>query len=186
MKKVFFSFLVLLSTTPFSFAGNLDPSGPPAPTMKTLNQIPPTWDQKLPASQRFKVVLEGEGVLDLETGLVWQRKPTPHSTGDTSFSNAQKMCYAASSGGRSGWRLPAIWELRSLIDPMAPSASGSALSEGHPFQNVGSCYWSDTPGPKTTDGQETSFWGYISNSTPPAPQVLNSLCGVWCVRGSGR
>jgi hypothetical protein len=37
----------------------------------------PSWDQELPAAQRFIVLsnLNNEAVLDRETGLVWQRTP---------------------------------------------------------------------------------------------------------------
>ena len=42
-----------------ALAGSLEPSAPPGPTMKTLDEIPPTWSQKLPAAQRFVLVLDG-------------------------------------------------------------------------------------------------------------------------------
>ena len=37
----------------------------------------PSWDQTLPAAQRFIVLanMNQEAVLDRETGLVWQRTP---------------------------------------------------------------------------------------------------------------
>src|SRR5215470_9380827 len=41
-----------------------------------LGLIPPAWSQKLPAAQRFEVVLDGAAVLDHETGLVWEKSPS--------------------------------------------------------------------------------------------------------------
>lgn len=44
-------------------SGDLEPSAPPGSTMKTLDEVLPTWSQKLPASERFVLVLDGAGVL---------------------------------------------------------------------------------------------------------------------------
>ena len=55
--------MVLAGATDVAFAVDpkLDPGTAPAPTFKTLDQIPPTWDQLLPGSVRFKVVFSGAG-----------------------------------------------------------------------------------------------------------------------------
>src|SRR4030042_6763784 len=83
---IFMAVALALFIPGISFAGSLeptpeavDPSGNPVPTMKTLDQIPPTWSQKLQcnttACPRFEIVMDGAAVLDKETGLVWQRSP---------------------------------------------------------------------------------------------------------------
>jgi len=41
----------------------LEPPGPPGPTMNTLDEIPPTWSQILPAAQRFQLVLGGHSAV---------------------------------------------------------------------------------------------------------------------------
>ncbi len=98
--------------------GPLDPTGSPAPTMKTLDEIPPAWSQYLtPAagctSQRFTCVLSGAAVLDKETGLVWDRSPEA----DLHWPAAVTACRGATIGGRKGWRLPTFIELQTLIEP---------------------------------------------------------------------
>jgi len=180
-------------------AGDLNPSGPPAPTMKTLDQIPPSWDQALPSDRRFRLVLPAvspgcvndppidvclpvpQGVLDLETGLVWDRFPgaTP-----VAWPDAVAACNASDAGGRGGWRLPAVEELRSLVDPSV-AAPGPTLPAGHPFVGVpvsdpSPVYWSAT----TVAGRADLAWGVELNGgtvRDGGKQGLGRL--VWCVRG---
>ena len=127
--------------------GPLDPPGPPAQTMHTLNQVPPSWSQQLDAtggcsSARFECVLPTltcnplchllyDGVLDHETGLVWERNPQTKAAGGWVY--AQNVCLSLNLGDRTGWRLSTVPELMSLLDQsiVAPAAS---LPVGHPFQ----------------------------------------------------
>lgn len=82
-----------------AMTGSLEPTTPPGPTMKTLDEIPPAWSQKLPAAQRFVLVLDGEGVLDKETGLVWERSP---DTTQRPWIDAIYYAYGKNVGGRGG------------------------------------------------------------------------------------
>ncbi|MHC4625129.1 MAG: Lcl C-terminal domain-containing protein [Planctomycetota bacterium] len=115
-------------------AGNLEPSAPPGPTMKTLDQIPPTWSQIIPAEQRFVLVLNDQAALDKETGLVWAKNANL-ANGTKDWENSVVYCSSLTVGTRMGWRLPTVEELASL----AP------LPAGHPFENVENLYyWSAT------------------------------------------
>jgi Protein of unknown function (DUF1566) len=92
----------------------------------------PSWDQTLPAATRFIVLtnFNSEAVLDRETGLVWERSPS-QTTRD--WFDSIERCQRLNTGGRMGWRLPAISELNSLVDQ---SQSSPALPNGHPFLGV--------------------------------------------------
>jgi hypothetical protein len=92
----------------------------------------PSWDQTLPAAQRFIVLanFNSQAVLDRETGLVWQRAINPFFLPQF---NASVNCNALRVDGRMGWRLPTIQELLSLVDA---SANSTALPAGHPFQGL--------------------------------------------------
>jgi hypothetical protein len=121
-------------------AGDLEPSASPGSTMKTLDQIPPTWSQIIPASERFELVMDGVAVLDKETGLVWARDAC--ASGYITWQNAIQYCRMRSLGNRLGWRLPTVEEMASLVDT---TESMPALPSGHPFTNVASyLYWSIT------------------------------------------
>ena len=92
----------------------------------------PSWDQSLPAAQRFIVLanFNQEAVLDRETGLVWQRAVNPFLI---PLFNATLNCNVLRIAGKMGWRLPTIQEYLSLVDA---SANSTVLPAGHPFQGL--------------------------------------------------
>lgn len=182
------SALVLFAGSGAVIAQNkLEPAAPPGPTMKTLDEIPPTWSQILPAndtgdpcnSSRFKCVLPttakptGAAVLDKETGLVWQKTVEIFRF---NWNGAHNLCASQLVGGRGGWRLPSIQELSSLVDP-------AGLPAGHPFENVDlsslESYWSATAFLSDTTIAFTVNFGFAEVSNL---QKANSA-RMWCVRG---
>lgn len=175
---------ILMFSAP-AFAGNLNPSAPPAPTMKTLDQAPakdeviPPWSQTLPASERFKLVLGGAGVLDRETGIVWEQSP---STAYISWYNAQTTCMIKTVGGRRGWRVPSIQELLSLYDPAC--GCYPYYPWPHPFDiySMGThVYWSATTNAELTVHAWTL--SFSSGNVFGRDKGDTSYAHVWCVRG---
>lgn len=157
--------------------GNLEPPGAPAPTMRTLEELQPSWSKKISdASKRFEVVLDGAAVLDKETGLVWEKSP---DTTLRTWSTAVSYAYTKEVGGRKGWRLPTVEELASLVDT---SVSGfPKLPSGHPFTNVQtSYYWSSTTG---TSGASYAFFVFFYDGLVINDGVKSASIFVWCVRG---
>ena len=158
-----------------AITGNLEPTSAPGSTMRTLEELQPSWGKKITdASKRFETVLDGGGVLDKETGLVWEQSP---DTTARTWSRAITEAYSKTVDGRMGWRLPTIEELTSLRDP---SESHPDLPRGHPFTNVQSGhYWSST-----TDVLDTGeAWGVGFSDGYLATDGKSSNGYVWCVRG---
>lgn len=160
-------------------AGSLEPTAAPGSTMKTLDQIPPAWSQKLQcdttACPRFQLVLDGAAVLDKETGLVWEKDL---STTQVAWATALDRCAEKEVGGRKGWHLPTVEQLTSLMDT---SVAGSLkLPTGHTFTGVlMSPYWSATTYAFLTD---RAWYVYFFNASVG---VVDKAGGgyVWCVRG---
>lgn len=100
-------------------------------------------DISLAAGQRFVILsaLNNDGVLDKQTGLVWEKSP---QTASARWSVARRTCAEKNVGGQKGWRLPSLSELQNMVDPsIAPP--GPTLPPGHPFKAVQSAvYWSET------------------------------------------
>ena len=143
----------------------------------------PSWDQQLPASTRFIVLSNwidalhpsgGAAVLDRETGLVWEKEP---STSSFVWFSASVHCLNSNTGGRTGWRLPALPELMSLVDR---SQSSPALPSGHPFTVESSVYWSATTG---ADSSILAYGVFSSEGTVGSFEKSRPVGLAWCVRG---
>jgi len=139
----------------------------------------PTWSQRNDTPKRFRVLAAfgGEAVLDGETGLVWEQSP---STSTFTWTSAHFHCNSSAKGGRQGWRLPAIQELASLVDP-ANLAGAPHLPPVHPFSNVtATFYWSST----TSAVDPTMAW-YVDflDEGDVGFDVQSSSFPAWCVRG---
>ena len=137
----------------------------------------PSWDQKRPAATRFIVLTDwdGKAVLDRETGLVWERSSNQPAR---TWSEVKFECLDKNVGGRTGWRLPAIAEVLSLVDRTV-SSPGPTVPPDHPFGVKSASYWSAT----THAEDPTNAWVVnFSNGAVGVDSKTLSRTG-WCVRG---
>ncbi len=120
----------------------------------------------------------GGTVYDTKTKLTWQQTvPTTTYT----WANAQTYCAGAavsSALGGTGWRLPTIKELQSLVDDSQAAAPtiDSQFFPGTPP----SVFWSLTP----LAGSPSSAWvvNFSINDGAYAVDVLSSTVNARCVR----
>jgi hypothetical protein len=153
-----------------------------------------SWDRKIANAQdRFKVLTEfnSEAVLDRETGLVWERKP---SRKGMIWSTAKMFCAQKAVGGRGGWRLPAFNELTSLIDPSITDPQIPRLPTGHPFLDVQLdplgpiAYWSATSFTGEPGFALAVHLFFVPTSNAPILVTDATTTGTsylsWAVRGS--
>lgn len=139
-------------------------------------------------AKRFVVLdaFNAEAVLDTETQLVWER--TPGDTNGTEdvgdedqveWASARAHCANKDVGGRKAWRLPAFYELASLVDPSA-ALPGPMLPPGNPFKNVQQdFYWT-----ATTDADiSNAAWAIRFSDGLVAQGTKIISVFVWCVRG---
>ncbi len=169
---------VVAAMTGIVSSGPLDPPGAPAPTQKTLDEIPGSWSRALSAtggcaSERFQCVLGNAAVLDRETGLVWETVPS--AVAQASWADARNACRGAFIAGRSGWRIPSEEELSSLI----------FTGTGHPFTPVLSTfYWTSTTAPNlTTIARGVQFINTSLSGSATGLAKTDATRLRWCVRG---
>lgn len=140
----------------------------------------PSWDQTLPAATRFVILsnFNNEAVLDRNTGLVWEQSP---SATVEPWGNARFTCLNKRVGNQKGWRLPAVAELASLVDPSV-AIPGPTLSPDHPFTNVqSSIYWSAST---FADNPTNAWFVNFGNGFVGTFSKITTF-PVWCVRGGG-
>ncbi|MCP4990079.1 MAG: DUF1566 domain-containing protein [Colwellia sp.] len=164
------NFIVLYSTTS---VGDQCGGGGGSGSSTGVNPGVTSWSKKIPANERFELVLDEAAVLDHETGLVWEKSP---STALVHISGIFVPCITKEVGGRKGWRVPSIGQLASLVDSTQSSPS---LPDGHPFSNT---------------VQLTTYWAYTNSTNVPVWWVVNMDDGsintngaiddhyVWCIR----
>jgi hypothetical protein len=126
---------------------------------------------------RFTLVLEGAGVKDNQTGLIWEQEPDRiHDV----WSASVARCPTKELGGQKGWRAPSVDELKTLIDP---SQHDPSLPLGHPFSNIKSeIYWTATPDPK----DDIVAWQVSFFSGEPVTDQKSGTRRMWCVLGEPR
>lgn len=117
---------------------------------------------------------EAGGVLDRETGLLWDRDAGGMRM--TTWKMALSLAHARREATGEPWRLPTINELETLVDA---TQAYPALSGGHPFTRVADACWSGT-----TSGMDPA-WAYclylgkgaVGVGYKPHPEFC-----VWLVR----
>lgn len=143
----------------------------------SLSDVTRNWSAVYPDEQRFVMLEEfnNEAFLDRETGLTWE---IPDGV-SRSFYDARLRCIDGVIGGAKGWRLPAITELTTLVEP---GNSSPALPAGIPVAGLPwlrNQYWSATTVADNTEYGWTIHFtdgGVLNYRKPLSAQV-------WCVRG---
>jgi hypothetical protein len=130
------------------------------------------------------VSADGLTVTDTTTGLLWQRDGSgPHagcsdSEGSCTWAEAKAYCAALTLGGVSGWRLPGVMELLTIVDVTTawPSINPTA------FPNTpADSFWTSSP----DTGSSGDAWCVDFNKGHSLSSDESGNCGrVRCVRGS--
>jgi hypothetical protein len=170
--------LLLMADRVLADKGDRDDKGDKGGGSATnLSGVTQNWDKNIPGASRFTVLAAfgGEAVRDNETGLVWERSPGGAGPGD--WAHATNYCLNTNVGGRGGWRLPSVVELKSVQDPSMPP----------PFVLVSvfpgvtqSGYWSAT----TNASVPNAAWiVFFMNQTVSIMGKVGNGAATWCVRG---
>lgn len=141
-----------------------------------LNTTPPGPPNSLKITSNHNPTADADIVFDKETRLIWERSP---NTEKKAWDAAIVYSVAAAKCNRKGWRLPAIEELLSLVDP---TQHNPTLPTGHPFINVqlDYFYWSSSLGMSLLPDYA---WGYNFGNADTSNVLKSANCYIWLVRG---
>lgn len=132
-----------------------------------------SWDKRIYSiGKRFTLLPELEGVLDNETQLVWEQKPSQFIL--TTWEGAHISCLRTAHGDRYGWRLPTLSEFLTLFEP-----SGPMIVQGHPFVDPPQGVWTST---QTGLSPKNAWFVHILEGRTYEISK-NSFGSAWCVRG---
>lgn len=97
------------------------------------------------------------------------------------WSDAIRACHHRNTGDRSGWRLPTVAELLSLLD----SDSVDGLPEGHPFDTglPEDTFWTSTRDVASPDSRAMTV--DIGDALVNDELFESAPYKFWCVRGPG-
>jgi hypothetical protein len=136
---------------------------------------------KLPAgdgtnSGEFVVSSDGLTVTDTITGLVWQAQ---ESTAITDLPIAQNYCATLALGGVSGWRVPAIEELNTIVD-FTVAAPGPTINQTVLSNTPADRHWTSSPYARSPD----YAWYVTFSDGNSSFTATEDTCRIRCVRGS--
>jgi hypothetical protein len=115
-----------------------------------------------------RLTITGDAVVDMLTGLVWR--------GATDLCGPVAWDEALRAAANTGWRLPNINELESLVDC---AHFGPALPRPHPFTDIRDVYWSST----TSAFEPDWAWAlYLEKGAVGVGQKREARFLVWLVR----
>ncbi len=137
-------------------------------------------------SGELVVSSDGKTVTDAITGLVWQRDgdseragcPAFASVWQCSWAEAESYCASLSLGGMSGWRLPALMELMTIVDP---TQSNPAIDQTAFPSTPSNTFWTASPATRSYRWI-VGFNDGVSDVAPTTDYF--HYYQVRCVRGS--
>ena len=167
--------LVRLVFMPDSAIAEKDEKGRGSAT--DLSGVTQNWDKNLPSASRFTILpaFNNEAVRDNNTGLVWEKAP---GNVLVTWEGATIYCLTKTVGSTTGWRLPSIVELASVLDPSLPAPFVPASI----FSGVQSAfYWSATTVAEVPAGAYLVNFGF--RTVQEQGKQAGSTALPWCVRG---